>query len=160
MKEWFEELSSREQSILLFGGLALIIMLVYSLIWAPLNEETQRLHQDVERQQADLLWMEQNAKQFKSSGGPGLSVASSESLLSIVDRSAKSAQLGGSIKRIQPDKDGSVRIWLEDVKFEKMLVWMSKLSSEYGVVLDDSNIEKQQTPALVDARLTLKKGGA
>ncbi|MCF6217815.1 MAG: type II secretion system protein M [Gammaproteobacteria bacterium] len=159
MKAWFEELNSRERSTLLLGGGALLLMLLYSLLWSPLSAESERLQRDIESQHATLAWMQQAAQQVKTSSMVNNTRrgAEGESLLTLVDRSAKKAVLGGNIKRVQPDKDGSVRIWLEKVEFNSMMRWLATLSREYGVVLGNSNIEKQSTAGLVDARLTLKR---
>jgi len=157
MKAWLAGLNSREQYILIFGGGTLLLMLLYSLLWEPLSDDTARLSKVVQEQRATLAWMQQAAKQVISTGPGGATLGQrKESLLTLVDRSAKSAALGGTIKRIQPDKDGSVRIWLEDVKFDQMIRWLALLSRDHGVILDNSNIEKQEVPALVNARLTLK----
>ncbi len=159
MKAWFEELNSRERSILLLGGGALLLMLLYSLLWSPLSAESERLQRDIESQHATLAWMQQAAQQVKSSGmvNHARRGAEGESLLTLVDRSAKKAVLGGHIKRVQPDKDGTVRIWLEKVEFNSMMRWLATLSREHGVVLGNSNIEKQSAAGLVDARITLKR---
>ena len=157
MKVWFEELSRRERSILLFGGGALLLMLLYSLLWSPLSEQNERLRGDIENQKVTLAWMQQAAQQVKQGGAQtARHNVNGESLLTLVDRTAKSSALGGSIKRIQPDKDGGVRIWLEKAEFNQMMRWLATLSRNHGVILSDSNIEKQLTPGLVDARLTLK----
>ncbi len=159
MKVWFEELNRRERSILLFGGGALLLMLLYSLLWSPLSEQNERLRDDIKNQNVTLAWMQQAAQQVKQGGARSIqSNVNGESLLTLVDRTAKSSALGGSIKRVQPNKDGGVRIWLEKVEFNQMMRWLATLSSHHGVVLSDSNIEKQLTPGLVDARLTLKGG--
>lgn len=159
MKVWFEELNRRERSILLFGGGTLLLMLLYSLLWSPLSEQNERLRDDIENQRMTLAWMQQAAQQVKQGGTQAAQRnVNGESLLTLVDRTAKSSTLGGHIKRIQPDKEGGVRIWLEKVEFNSMMRWLATLSRNHGVVLSDSNIEKQLTPGLVDARLTLKGG--
>ena len=122
MKAWFAGLNSREQYIVILGSGALLLLLFYSLLWEPLNKETERLTVAVQEQRATLAWMQQAAKQVTSANSATAKQGrGNESLLTLVDRSAKGAALGGTIKRIQPDKDGSVRIWLEDVKFDQMI---------------------------------------
>ncbi len=160
MKAWFEELSGREQSTLLFGGGALFIMFFYLLLWAPLSEESDRLKSDVQSQRATLAWMQQAATQVVSSNRSVKNGGRGESLLTLVDRTGKAAKLGGLIKRIQPDKEGGVRIWLEDIQFNKMIIWLKKLANDNGVVLVNSNIEKQSVSGLVNARLTFKSSAS
>ena len=158
MKARFDELSQREQLTLIVGGVALALMLFYTLIWAPLSDERNRLHHQVKAQQETLSWMTQASAQVKNSGTSGrTSAGSGESLLTLVDRSAKTAKMGGAIKRIQPDKDGSVRIWLEGVNFDLMMQWLGGLSKDKGVVLAEVNVERFESSALVKSRLTLKR---
>ena len=158
MNARFDELSRREQLTLIIGGVALALMLFYTLIWAPLSEERNRLHHQVVTQQETLSWMKQASDQVKNSGVSGQkTVRSGESLLTLVDRSAKTAKMGGTIKRIQPDKNGSVRIWLEGVNFDLMMQWLGGLSRDKGVVLAEVNVERFESSALVKSRLTLKR---
>ena len=159
MKAWFDELSRREQLTVLVGSVALVIMLLYLMVWAPLSEERGRLHSDVLSQQETFEWMKQAAQQVVGhSGGAGQkSAISGGSLLTLVDRSAKSANMGGSIKRIQPDKDGKVRIWLEGVNFDLMMKWLGGLSRDQGVALAEVNVERFESSSFVKARLTLKR---
>ena len=159
MKVWFDELSRREQLTLLGGGGVLLLMLLYTLLWAPLHDERERLHHQVMSQQETLSWMKQASAQLQSSvvaGGKG--AVRQESLLTLIDRSAKSAKMGGSIKRIQPDKSGTVRIWLEEVDFDQMMRWLADLSRDKGVMLAEFNVERVESSARVKARLTLKRG--
>lgn len=157
MQAWFDELSRREQLTLIGGGIALALMMFYLLLWAPLNDERSRLHNEVQVQQETLAWMQQAATQVKGSGAASVSPARGGSLLTLVDRSAKTAKMGGAIKRIQPDKDGRVRIWLEGVNFDLMMRWLGGLSRDQGVSLIEVNVERFESSALVKARLTLER---
>ncbi len=43
MKDWFASLNQREQLSLLLMGLAVLVYLLYVLVWSPLDDRRDRL---------------------------------------------------------------------------------------------------------------------
>ena len=104
-----------------------------------------------------LAWMQQAAAQIKglqrnSAGGArGLG---GRSLLSVVDQSARNGGLGDSIKRIEPDGSKGVKMWLEGVAFDPMILWLGELTRTYQIETSLITIEPRGG-GRVNARLTL-----
>ena len=80
-----------------------------------------------------------------------------QSLLAVVDQSRKASALTKPPSRLQPEGDGVVRIWLEDVPFDALLRWLADLQLRYGVRVDTADIERESAPGLVNARVTLMR---
>ena len=72
----------------------------------------------------------------------------------MVDQSARSGGLGPAIKRIEPDGSKGVKIWLEGVAFDPMILWLGQLTKTYQVETSIITIEPQGE-GRVNARLTL-----
>jgi general secretion pathway protein M len=48
-----------------------------------------------------------------------------------------------------------VKVWVEEVPFDSLLRWMQELEQRYGIRTQTAEIEKQATPGMVSAQLTL-----
>ena len=77
----------------------------------------------------------------------------------MVDQSARSGGLGDAIKRIEPDGTKGVKVWLEGVAFDPMVLWLGNLTRRYQIETSIVTIEPQGN-GRVNARLTLLEPGA
>ncbi len=161
MNEWFQGLSDREKRIVLVGAVALTIMLFYMLLWNPLSGSVSNLHKSVESESKNLAWMKAAAQEVKGKnrgGGAGVQ-RGDESLMTLIDRTVREGTLGAALKRVQPDKDGVVRVWLEDAPFDDMVFWLGSLKNAYGITVDNAVIERSERPGYVKARLGFAEAG-
>ena len=162
MKEWFASLEPRERQLLITGAAFLIVMLAYLLVWEPLANKNEALRSSHQNSQQLIDWMQDAAveaktlqSKIKSSGPSGGS--KNQSLLGIIDRTAKGSKLGKSVKRVQPDGKTGARVWLEQAVFNDMVKWLEKLQRKEGIRIVTTVIEKQDDPGLVNARLVFQR---
>lgn len=161
MKEWWFGLQASERRTLTIGGIALTLILVYFAGWVPLQEGVANLETQVQEQQALKRWMQQSAaeiEQLRAGGGGGRSIGGS--LLTVVDQTARSGQLGPSLKRIEPEGENNVKVWLEQAAFDEMMGWLVTLQQQYGVTVVNLTVERQSNAGRVDAHLTLRGGAS
>ncbi len=163
MKEWFAGLDPRERQLVSGGAVVVLLLLLYMMVWDPIVSSYRDLKDDVSEQAQTLAWMQQTAAQIKalqrSGGGGGTQGLGGRSLLSVVDQSARNGGLGDSIKRIEPDGSKGVKVWLEGVAFDPMILWLGKLTRTYQVETSLITIEPQGG-GRVNARLTLLEPAA
>ncbi|HEC20310.1 MAG TPA: type II secretion system protein M [Gammaproteobacteria bacterium] len=162
MKDWFMALETNERRMLLGGGTLLLVMLLYVGIWEPLSNKVATLRASTAEQTALLAWMRsaaQEVKQLRGRAGSTAIPASGGSLLSLVDRTARSGRLGGALKRVQPDGDQKVRVWLEAASFDDLVRWLATLETRHGVHVESSVFQALEAPGKVDARLVFTAGG-
>ena len=84
--------------------------------------------------------------------------ATGESLLVIIDRSARESGLASAITGSEPGAAGSLSIRLEKAPFDTLIAWLARLSQQNGVYVDSATIEKGGAPGLVNAALVLHSG--
>ena len=60
---------------------------------------------------------------------------------------------------IAADADVEVRVWFEDVAFDNLARWMHELETRHGVRVTNADLERRAGAGLVNARLTLVRGG-
>ncbi len=162
MKAWFAGLQPRERLLVSGGAAVLVLLLLYLMIWEPIADSYRDLQEDVAQQTQTLAWMQQAAAQIKGlqgSGAGGARGLGGRSLLSVVDQSARTGGLGDSIKRIEPDGSKGVKMWLEGVAFDPMILWLGGLTRTYRIETSLITIEPQGG-GRVNARLTLLEPAA
>lgn len=164
MKVWWNQLSNRERWLVGGGSALTLLLIVYALIWQPFQKELGRLRQTVAEQRADLAWMRQAAIEAKrlENVQPGPKSQFPEdirrSLLIVVDQSARAAGLGTAVKRVEPQGDDRVRVWLEQASFDQLIGWLDTLRQDQGIQTANAVIDRQ-ADGRVDARLILQEPG-
>lgn len=161
MKAWFDSLELRERRMLIVGGVLLAITLFYVAVWEPLEHGVEAQRQRNAEQQALLQWMQQavsEVKQLRGASGRPAQLAKGQSLLAAIDRAARANQLGGALKRVQPDGSNRARVWLEGASFDKLVRWIDSLQRRQGVRVVSSVFEAREESGRVDARLVFESG--
>lgn len=162
MKAWWLTKSPREQLALIAGAAVLLLFLLYLMAWQPFSDALEQKRQLLKGQQATLSWMEDQmpeVQRLRGNQAKSARAGSNEALLTLVDRTAKQSQLRQQIQRIKPQGDKSVQLWVEQAAFDTLMKWLGELTEQYGIQIDSLNIDRQELPGLVNARLVLQRGG-
>ncbi|HZT01626.1 MAG TPA: type II secretion system protein M [Steroidobacteraceae bacterium] len=146
-------LSPRDRRTLLIGGVIAAVLLVFAVI-LPLDHSVSRLHDEVAQKQADLVWM-RNAAPEIAAAGP-MHGSGGESLIVIVDQSARESGLGNSLAGSSPSGQGSLSVELEKAPFDALVGWLARLSQQNGVQIESATIDSAGQPGTVNASLVLK----
>lgn len=146
-------LSPRDRRMLLVGG-AIAAILVILVVILPLDHSVSRLQGQVAQKQADLLWM-RNAAPEIAAAGP-VHGNSGESLIVVVDQSARESGLGNSLAGSQPSGPGELNVQLEKAPFDSLVGWLARLSQQNGVQIESATIDTAGQPGTVNATLVLK----
>ncbi|MEW8189874.1 MAG: type II secretion system protein M [Candidatus Thiodiazotropha endolucinida] len=161
MKEWWQSKTPQEHMALIIGAAAILLLLVYLLLWRPFNQALDKKALLVESQQLTLNWMQDNLDLVKNlrSQQRGKSTGSNEALLTLVDRTAKKIRLRQQIQRIKPQGDNAVQLWIEEAPFDTIIKWLGQLTQTHAIEIDSLTIDRQDKPGLVNARLVLQREG-
>jgi general secretion pathway protein M len=157
MMGYWRSLEERERVAVLAAAVVLLLVLAYVFVWDPVHSEVASLRKGVVAQQELSDWMRSAAAEVRrhrsmvsTGGGAG------QSLLARVESTARKAGLSKTIKRIQPDGSGRVRIWLEDVPFDDALAWMVAMLDTGSVVTKDLVVERSGAPGMVNVKVVLE----
>lgn len=155
--EWYLQLAPRERVLTALGAAAVLATLLFLALWEPLAKAHLNNAEALDAARAIASRLETAAATVKKAhqGGRGAALNRNLSLLSAVDQAAKSGTLGAAPSRLQPEGDREVKVWLDDVAFDRLLRWLNELETRYGVVAQSAEIERESGPGLVNARLSL-----
>lgn len=156
----YDQLPKRDQQALLVMSVAILLAVLYFAIWRPAVSFHDRAESSRENAAELLAWMNANRTSIQAlaEGGAGGTTTSSitdgRALMSTVTRSAGDSGL--SLNRFEPSGDSAIRVWLENVSFQKVAAWLEKLSGQHGIVVDQASFDREDAPGMVSVRLTLK----
>lgn len=151
----YAALSTRERRMVLGGAIAAIAIFVFGILM-PLDRSVAHAQQRLAKKHADLIWMQGVAPEIAASAPPP--AANGESLLVIVDRSARESGLASSLAGSEPGGPGILSVRLEKAPFDALIAWLARLAQQNGVAVDSATIEKAGAPGLVNAAIVLHSG--
>jgi general secretion pathway protein M len=153
--ESFATLSARERRLVMAGAVLAALIVVFGIL-VPLDRSVAQAKERLAKKHADLSWMQSVAPELAATAPPP--TASGESLLVIIDRSARESGLASSMAGSEPGGANTLSIRLEKAPFDSLIGWLARLSQQNGVLVDSATIEKAGAPGLVNAAIVLHSG--
>jgi type II secretory pathway component PulM len=153
--ESFSALPQRQQQLII-GGVVLAVVLFIIAVLVPLDHSVTSAQQRLAKKRADLAWMQSVAPELATAPAPPSD--SGESLLVIIDRSARESGLAGSLTGSEPGLGGSLSVRLQKAPFDTLVAWLARLAQQNGVVVDSATIDGAGAPGLVNAAVVLRSG--
>jgi general secretion pathway protein M len=163
LRDWYSGLSRRERNLVAVASALAAVFLLYVGLVLPLQTLYGKGTQRLEQKSADLAWMRSVAPQVQAAAarapraGAG---ASSESLVVLVDRTAREAGLGGALRGQSPDGEQGQRLRFEGVSFDALVAWLASLEEQHGVRIEAANVDPGSASGLVNASVTVRAPGA
>jgi general secretion pathway protein M len=161
LKDWFFSLQPRERAIVVIGGVVVLIAAVYLLALAPFYKAVSSSAERVENKKGDLAWMRSVGGEVMalSASSPTAAAPSNESLVVLIDRTARECGLGASLTGQTPNGDNGIRVRLEQAEFDKLVVCLGSLQQSHSVNIESANIDRTAKPGFVNASLVLTRPG-
>jgi general secretion pathway protein M len=160
MKDWFLGLEPRERMFVSVGAVLLVIFLLWGVMLSPLYGASAAAASRVESKRDTLAFLRAAAGELAGAAhlpdaGPDLS---GQSLVVIVDRSAREAGLGAALTRNQPVGDDGIRVRLENASFDAVTLWLVALNTRSGLAIESASFDRTPDEGRVNASLVLRQG--
>lgn len=155
---WWQGREPRERRVLAIGAIVVAVMLIWALLWKPLQDSRSALVEGNARLAADLAGMRAAATRLQGTAAPAdaARARAGQSLLALADAGVREIGLGGSLKRIEPDGERRVRLRLEAVPFDPLAGWLQRLDREHGIVVAELAANATEYVGQVDVQLVLE----
>ncbi len=161
MRYWFESLQQREQLFVAGGAVAVLIAMVYSLVWMPLDRGQQTLSASVASWERSLADLKPLARMQPGTGesNPDRRIHSQQTPVVIVDQTLRARGLDRSLKRSQPTTSNGIRVEFENVAFDDLVLWLGDLSTQFGMHVTSGSMSttSQAGPGRINATFTLER---
>ncbi len=156
-RQWYAALQYREQVAVAVLGAALVLMLIYLLMWKPVLDARQAAVQRYLSQAQVVDWMQDNAEVVRAArSGQRNTPTMQGDWISVINASASRAGL--TLRGFTPEGNDAARVQLEQQPFAPVITWLQTLQQEQGVRAAAVEISTGQTPGTVNVRATLRRG--
>jgi general secretion pathway protein M len=149
-----DNMSPREKRLVMICGAIAALVIIFGVL-VPLDRSVTRARARITQKQADLVWMRGVAPEL-AAAGPPRTVGSNESLVVIVDRSARESGLASALAGSDPSGAGGLQVRMQKAPFDAMVGWLARLSQQNGIRVDGATIDSAGTPGIVNAAIVLQ----
>ena len=164
MKDFWKQLKPSERVIISVGGIIFSVLILYLVVLEPFMLKTEELTAKVAAQKTKIEWLKKTSLEVKhlqgSSGQKTSQKKSGQSLLVVVDQTAKKNKLAEALKRVEPDGSDRVRVWMDNASFDDVANWLGILRSDYQLDVESAVFDKVEASGLVNVRLVFVEDGA
>jgi general secretion pathway protein M len=159
LKDWYYGLNVRERASIMAGVALVVLTAVYILALAPFYRSVATLAQNVEQKKADIAWMSSVAGEVQalSASQPMIATPTNESLVVLVDRTAREAGLSSALTGQTPNGETGIRVRLEAAAFDMAMMWLANLELSHAVAIESATFDRTSTPGLVNVNLVLNR---
>lgn len=160
IKNWYQGLQQRERQLVLAASAVIIITLLYLTIWEPIHQGIEKQTQKYQTQIDILDWMQTAAievRTLQASGAAKRQTNSSQPVTLLVENSAATAGLKPYLSKLESTSEKGARITIDAASFDQLLLWLNTLQSQYGITVSSANLDRNNTPGAVNARMTLNR---
>jgi general secretion pathway protein M len=152
---WYAGREHNEQRVILALTVALVVMLLWLLIWKPISDWRAVAHNRHQNAQAELDWVRANEARARAVARSGSSSGAERSLQPIITRSAES--LGIQLNRLQFEAGSNViNVAIQSQPFNQILRWLHQLEENNNVTVLRLAIDADAQPGLVNAQIRLQ----
>jgi len=158
MKTFFDRLQPRERGLVLVAISVAGLAILWVGVWEPLREARDAAYRQLSEQRALLDWLDRVAPEVRRLREQSLPerISDGRSTLALIDQSARSAGLAGSMKRIEPLSEGEVRVTFEGAAFPDLMNWLSGLVSAQPFAVNRLDADRAEV-GRVDASVVLRR---
>ena len=158
MNAWWKGLSAREQRLVLGGGSALLLAILYWGIWQPLAASAQTTETRLQAERQLLTWVSTKADEIVSLRGTSGSTGavSGKGLNQVINETTGRYRI--EVIRMQPRSD-AVQVWVKPLPFNTLINWLAFLRDEHGIDAQFLDVSKTDQAGMVEVnRLQLGRG--
>ena len=160
MKDWYLSLEYRDRLLVGGGAVVVVLVLMWTLLWLPLDKSHQELRISVDNWAKSLKELQPLRAAIQSGATPGTSgnTAGEVTPIVVVDQTLSARGLNGSVKTRTPTPNG-IRIEFEDVAFDDLILWLGDLSGSYSMEVQagSMSVARRAGPGRINASLTLER---
>ena len=160
MKDWYFSLQYQERLIVGGGAFVLVLVLMWALVWTPLDSAHKELRVNVDNWSKSIRDLRPVSAAIQSGGNPGgaTGTVSDAAPIVVVDQTLSARGLNGSVKTRTPTPNG-IRIEFENVAFDDLVLWLGDLSNGYSLEVQagSMSVASRAGPGRINASLTLER---
>lgn len=160
LQNWYHGLQQRERQLVLSTAVVVAATMFYLIVWEPIHKSIAEQTQKYQSQVGIMQWMQNAANEvkiLKASGGANRKTSSTQAVTLLVEKSAALAGMKPYLSRLESTSDKGARVTIDAASFDQLLLWLNTLQTQHGISVTSANLDRDDKPGAVNARMTLKR---
>jgi len=158
-KERFDALAKREQLALVIGSAAVVLFILYELIWSPYLNAVANLRNRITDEQKTLQWMQSADRNMQHMQAVATNnQLSPVALLGVLQKEINSAGLSGELTGLKQSSSNAVQMNFQKVEFDKLIALLIKVIKQENVTISQMSVTADAAPGLVTGEIVLNLG--
>ena len=157
IKSKWQHLQVRERFYLSIACVFIVLVLLYYILIAPLNNSVQNLQQQVTTAQNLVTWMQPRVKALGgvNVSGSQIQTITANELLPIIDGRLKQSSFAASVDSVSQTNTNDVRITFKKVPFDELLNWLVTQWRTSHIMVSGMDVQKGEKIGMAKVTLTL-----
>jgi general secretion pathway protein M len=153
--------TSRERTVLAFGGASVAALLLFGFVWEPLRIEHKRLRASVPQLRAHAERFAADAKEAARLQDVGLTTKRHSSPRTAVEAVAEQAGIRARIKSVTEVAEGRLQVALDPLPYDVLVRWVGALATGANLAVESVELRRGPATGTVQVEmLVLKAAGA
>lgn len=148
--------SARERSLVGFGGLVVLLAVVWALVWQPMTADTARLVRERTRDSAVLLAARADAEEIAGLQRSAGATRNGDARAAI-ERVLAERGLRPMLTSLEAQDGGRVRVTFATVRFDALVGALDTLAKSDGIFPIETTLTPRVEPGTLRAELTLAR---
>lgn len=157
MKNWYAQLTQREQLSLLLVAGAVGIYLVYVLMISPLGAARDRLEQQNSGVAQSLQRVDVLVSQILALREGGAGSQRKRNLTTLINQTTAALDL--PVARLQPNSRGELQVRLEGASFDDLISWLYQMEHREALLVRELSVTPAGSSGRVNATVRLAQAG-
>lgn len=156
--EFWDARSTREKTLLTWGGAVLAVAIGWSVLWAPASEGRARLRETLPGMQRQLAQMSAQADEARALAGAAASVAPGGQALkdALTSSLADHGMPGAQVQLIGT----TVQVQMKNASFPLFTGWLDDVRKQFKVQVVEAHMTALKTDGQVDLTASLQPANA
>jgi len=154
MKEFLENRTQREKKLLLIGAVFFVLMLLYWLLWNPIQTHYHDMQSDIAYQQELLAWMKEK-KPIIEQGVHLSSVGEKKDLFLILDENFKKSLNLNTKPEMLRLSDEAVSVKFQEISFDDLIKLLGLLLRRHNIDVKSLELDNLEKDGMVKATVVL-----
>jgi type II secretory pathway component PulM len=154
VRAFYASRESREKRALcvLVGVLACVLFCV--LLLAPLNNHLGHVRANIRHDEATFAWMQAADRVLSSPNAAHSASLTPVEALAALQTVIQQSSFSGSLKSLKQDGDQGIRLQLDAVSFDQLIVFLGEFEAKYALTVSALTVDRVGlTPGLVNATI-------
>lgn len=160
MSNWYNSLSPREQALVSYGSIAVLIVLAWLLVVKPLYNNQIKLNKSIVSQKTALVTMQKQSVEIKQLQQQKIikpKTTGSQNPQQLIERSLQTWRLKTVLERMQSQGSNGVRLILKNANADRVMRFLHELESTHSLSISNMAIDRANKEAgFADFRLTIQ----